>query len=230
MSVGNSTLPSQLLQSEHWGYYKQGQGYYSTGKSLTDFEALTEPLDTAASNGIDSILESVRSDTGVFQVGKGSCANSSHEYLDLQREHSTCFSTCHEKSTLFLPFNLEPCMKLATIAVLIGNGTLEMTESDATNSAVQSLGIGDLATWNGNKILTDVVQCVVSSCDDTSIGTCTPPVKGLSDITVNAENLQEISQRLDQYCDRVDAKLNPDIAGPGVSAGLQGSDLQDRER
>lgn len=202
---------------------------YSAGEYLTDFEALTEPLNIAASNGIESILESVRSDTGLFQVGKGSCANSSDEYLDLQREHSTCFSTCHEPSTLFLPFNLEPCMKLATIAVLIGNGTLEMTKSDATNSAVQSLGIGDLTTWNGTKILTDVVQCVVSSCDDTSIGACPPPVRGLSDITVIGENLQEISQRLDQFCDRVDAKLNPDIAGPGVSAGLQSSNIQDRE-
>lgn len=230
MSEGNSTLPSQLLRSEHWGYYKQGQGDYSTEESLTDFEALTEPLNIAASNGIDSILRSVRSDTGIFQIGKGSCANSSDEYLDLEREHSTCFSTCHEQSTLFLPFNLEPCMKLATIAVLIGNGTLEMTVSDATNSAFQSLGIGDLTTWNGTKILTDVVQCVVSSCDDTSIGACPPPVRGLSDITVNAENLEEISRRLDQYCDRVGAKLNPDIAGPGVSSGSQSSDIHDGER
>lgn len=223
MSVGNSTLPFQLWESDDWGYYKGTQSYYSTRVSLTDFEALTEPLDLSASNGIESILESVQSGTGLFQLGKGSCANSSDEYLDRQREHSTCFSTCHEQSTLFLPFNLEPCMKLATIALLIGNGTIEMWDTDNTNSAIESFGIGDLAVWDGAKILTDVVQCVVSSCDNTSIGTCSPSVRGLGDITVNAESLQDMSQGLDQFCDGFNAKLNPDIAGPGVSFWLQGS-------
>lgn len=226
MSVGNSTLPSQLWESEDWGYYKDAQDKHKTRASLTDFEALTEPLDISASNGIDSILTSVQYDTGIFQVGKGSCANSSEEYLDRRREHSTCFSTCHEPSTLFLPFNLEPCMKLATIALLIGNGTIEMTEPDPTNSAIESLGIGDLTTWDGAKILTDVVQCVVSSCDNTSIGTCPSSVRGLSDTTVDAESLQDMSQGLQHFCDGVNAKLNPDIAGPGVSYWLQGSGLE----
>lgn len=223
MSVGNATWPSHLWESEDWGYYKEArQGYYSTRETPSDFEALTEPLNIAANNGIDSILASVRSDVSAFQIGKGSCANSSDEYLDRQREHSTCYSTCHTRSTLFLPFNLEPCMKLATIAVLIGNGTVEMTESDPdTDGTLESLGIGDLATWDGNKILGDIVQCVVSSCEDTSIGACPPSVRGLSDINVNAENLQDISQSLDQFCDGVHAKLNPDIAGPGVSAWLK---------
>lgn len=226
MPVGNSTLPFQVWESDDWGYYKGTQSYYSTRESLTDFEALTEPLDIAASNGIDSVLGSVQSNTGLFQLSKGSCANSSDEYLDRQREHSTCFSTCHEPSTLFLPFNLEPCMKLATISILIGNGTLELWETLPTNISTDSLGIGDLRTWYGLKILTDVVQCVVSSCDDTSIGTCPPSVRGLSDITVNAESLQDMSQGLDQFCDGFNAKLNPDIAGPGVSSWMQGFDLR----
>lgn len=217
MSVGNSTWPFQVWQSDYWGYYKESQdGYYSTRESLTDFEALTEPLDVSASYGIDSILQSVQSGSGVFSLSKGSCANSSDEYLDRQREHSTCFSTCHQPSTLFLPFNLESCMKLATIALLVGNGSVEMAAPDAT-SAVGTLGIGDLNNWDGAKILTDVVQCVVSSCDNSSIGSCPPSVLGLGDITVNAESLQDMSQSLEHFCDGFSARLNPDIAGPGVS-------------
>lgn len=43
-------------------------------------------------------------------------------------------------------------------------------------------------------------------------------VRGLEGITINAENLHDVFQRLDGFCDGVEAKLNPDIAGPGVSA------------
>ncbi|KAG6364795.1 hypothetical protein INS49_006399 [Diaporthe citri] len=49
-----------------------------------------------------------------------------------------------------------------------------------------------------------------------SIGTCPPSVRALSAITVNLENLQDISQSLEHFCDDVEAKLNPDVAGPGV--------------
>lgn len=109
-------------------------------------------------------------------------------------------------------------MKLATIGMLIGNGTLEIDQSADTNTTIETFGIGSLSAWDGTKIVSDIVQCVVSSCGNTSIGNCSPYVRGLSDITVNPENLRNIAQDLAQFCDGFDAKLNPDIAGPGVSS------------
>lgn len=228
MSATNSTLPFRLEETEHRGYYAPGTYYYNYRASQTDFEAVTEPLNIAAHNGINGTVEEVRQSKfeAVFSIGNGSCANSSNEYLDRQREHGTCFSTCHERSTLFLPFNLETCMQLATVAILIGNGTLETAQFGESNSVVNSFGIEDLNAWDGTKILNNVVQCVVSSCEENSIGTCPPSVRALSAITVNPENLQDISQSLDHFCDDFEAKLNPDIAGPGVSACSQGSDLK----
>lgn len=229
MSVTNSTLPFRLEEIEHRGYYIPQPAYYNPQASQTDFEAVTEPFNIAAHNGINGTLQTVRQAKrgywATFSVSNGSCANSSYEYLDRQREQGTCFSTCHEPNTLFLPFNLETCMQLATIAALTENGTLEVDRSGDTNSVVESFGIEDLTAWDGIKIINDVVQCVLSSCDDNPIGSCPPSVRGLSNIAVSAENLQEISQGLDHFCDNFEAKLNPDIAGPGVSACSQSSSL-----
>lgn len=226
MSLPNSTIPFQLEETEHRGYYIRGQYYWQSRASETDFEAVTEPLNIAANNGIDGTFATLRTSSWpTFDIANGSCANSSDQYLDRRRERGTCFDTCHDSSTLFLPFNMETCLQLATIGILIGNGSLEVDYSDKTKSVVDSFGIGDLASWNGTKILMDVVQCVVSSCDDNSIGPCSPSVRGLSGIAVNAETLQDISQSLDHFCDDFDARLNPDIAGPGVSASLLASDL-----
>lgn len=213
MEVSNATKPLFLFESTDPGYYKQGRAFYENGVSLT------KPLKIAALNGISTVLVSLQENPeAVFSISKGSCANSSEEYVDRQRQHGTCLSTCHEPSTLFLPFNLEPCIEIATISMLIEDGAIEITNSSYIESAVDSLGIGDLTAWDGSKVLTDVAQCAVSSCDNSSIGTCSPSVYGLNGITVNAENLQDISQRLSGFCDGVDATLNPDIAGPGVSA------------
>lgn len=222
----NSTIPFRLEEIDHRGYYIPGQYYWDSRASKTDFEAVTEPLNIAANNGIYGTFASLRTSSWpMFDIANGSCANSSAQYLDRRRERGTCFNICHDSSTLFLPFNMETCLQLATIGILIGNGSLEIDYSGGTKSVVDSFGIGDLTSWNGTKILTDVVQCVVSSCDDNSIGACPPSMRGLSGIAVNAETLQDISQSLDHFCDDFDAKLNPDIAGPGVSASLQASDL-----
>ncbi|KAJ0118246.1 hypothetical protein J7T55_009029 [Diaporthe amygdali] len=210
MRVSNSTIPFYLGVSNSWSYYDNGE-------QVTSLGALTEPLNVAARNGIDMVLKSLEQTYDpAFSFRKGSCANSSYEYTDHQRDHGTCFDTCHDPSTLFLPFNLEPCLGLATIAMLIENGTLEMDRSSVTQSAADYLGIGDLTNWDGSKVIADVVQCAASSCDDSPIGTCAPSVRGLEGITINAENLHDVFQRLDGFCDGVEAKLNPDIAGPGV--------------
>lgn len=229
MSAFNSTLLVRLEEEEHRGYYVNtpGLNYWNrdNAASVTDFEALTEPLNIAASNGINMTLTNVQQSRyplempwTTFSIGNGSCANSSEEYLDRKREQRTCFNTCHDPNTLFLPFNLEACMKLATIGMLVGNGTLEIDQSTDTNTTIETFGIGSLSAWDGTKIVNDIVQCVVSSCGNTSIGNCPASVRGLSDVTANPENLQNIAQDLAQFCNGFDAKLNPDIAGPGVSS------------
>lgn len=190
----------------------QGSGEY--GERITEIATLAEPLSSIVEE-VDFPYEAGDYDEWSFEIHPGSCVTTSAESLN---DHvGNCYSVCFDPTTLFLPFNLQACLILGSAAMLIKNGTLSFNESNIENVKADNwLNIGHISTWDGAKIMQDVVECAVASCTQSNISTCSDKALGLDSIEVTADNLQAIYDGLGALCDNVGLRVNSDIAGPGV--------------
>ncbi|KAJ6442462.1 integral membrane protein [Purpureocillium lavendulum] len=130
-----------------------------------------------------------------------------------------CTEACSNPSTLFAPANLRACTALAGAALLVQNETYSVDRSDALTSEVMNTWhIPELSAYNATAVLRHVAECISESCAvGSKLGECPNNLQTLSDIHINADNLEEFSSRLERYCNGVTVEINSDIAGPGAS-------------
>lgn len=129
-----------------------------------------------------------------------------------------CTEACSDPAFLFAPANLRACTALSATALLVQNGTYRVDLSDAeTSKVVDSWGIPTLATFNATGLLSQVNECIAESCVISGLGKCEDDVNRLSQLEINVGSLSRLSSGLDHYCWGIDMRINPDIAGPGVS-------------
>ncbi|KAI2602744.1 hypothetical protein GGR54DRAFT_487701 [Hypoxylon sp. NC1633] len=117
------------------------------------------------------------------------------------------------------------CLVLALTAVLVQNHTL-LIDSSSVQSADEALHFGNLTAFNGTSVFGNIADCVMSSCQNSSFGSCPSDVKNLAYINSpefdphNPSNLSAylsvLYWGLSIYCDDAGSGSNPDIAGPGV--------------
>ena len=133
-----------------------------------------------------------------------------------------CTEACSDPASLFTPANFRTCTALSATALLVQNGTYRVDSSDAeTSEVIDSWGIPPLATFNATGILLQVNECIAESCFISRLGKCEDDVNALAQLEINVGNLDHFSAGLDRYCRGIDMRINPDIAGPGVSRAEQ---------
>lgn len=128
-----------------------------------------------------------------------------------------CTEACLDPAFLFTPANLRACTALASAALLVQNGTYRVDLSESETTEVMVLwGIPELATFKASDMLSQVTECIAESCVISGLE-CGEDVKGIFQLGVNVDNLNHLSTRLGHYCWGAEMRINPDIAGPGVS-------------
>ncbi|GJN78582.1 hypothetical protein PLIIFM63780_002076 [Purpureocillium lilacinum] len=133
-----------------------------------------------------------------------------------------CTEACSNPYTLFEPANLRACTALAGAALLVQNETYSVDRSDAhTTEVMNAWRVPELSAYNATAMLRHVAECISESCAvGSKLGVCPNDVRTLSNMDINADNLGDLSFRLERYCHGVNVEINADIAGPGTSLAL----------
>ncbi|KAK3319099.1 hypothetical protein B0H66DRAFT_623471 [Apodospora peruviana] len=135
---------------------------------------------------------------------------------------TNCTEACLDPKSLFTPRNFYTCVLLAAAALLVQNDDYYVNNSDpATIQAMDQWHVADLSTLDGPGILTNVGQCIATSCVRSTLGECGHDVRKINDFDYSDMGvyfLPNVTNSLDLYCDGFDDEsiINPDIAGPGV--------------
>lgn len=140
------------------------------------------------------------------------CAPTASDYLS--EIEGDCATICSDPTTSMLPWNMETCYSLGVAAMLIQNGSVTFNSSSEYN-APDELRYGNLSAWDGEKVISDFVSCISSSCITSNISHCEQDTVALDGISVNAGNLDMIQAGMRDFCS-YGVEINADIAGPGV--------------
>ncbi|KAI1421742.1 hypothetical protein F5Y12DRAFT_718121 [Xylaria sp. FL1777] len=134
-----------------------------------------------------------------------------------------CAEACMDPGTLFgSTKTLYDCSTLAIASSLLQNGSL-LLDNTSMETANQVMEFGDLGTFNGSTIIENVADCVSTTCQNTSLVTCSKDaVESLSyvqytDLFNASERIALLYLGLGTYCDNAGTGSDPDIAGPGAS-------------
>jgi hypothetical protein len=193
----------------HW-FDTDAYGWWDNSGTLSSvpyFEAVPGLLDDLLRNSSDR--EQLRLPLG----GRYDC--------ETKNRIRDCTEACSNPSFLFTPTNIRVCTALASVALLVQNGTYSIDRSDA--QAVQTMDsfhIPDLSTYNATRVFAYVAECIPESCATPRLGECTDDLRRLAQVPIQADSLRNITSTLSQYCDKTNLQLSADIAGPGVSFGL----------
>lgn len=126
-----------------------------------------------------------------------------------------CVQACSDPGMMFnSSYTFWNCLTLG--AASLYQQTQGMTVDSGALAEVGSyLGFESLDQFNGTQILTDTVQCIKSSCQDYSLGSCSKNITTM-DISAAQDMIQALFTGVQEYCQGMDSVVNSDIAGPGV--------------
>ncbi|KAF3767123.1 hypothetical protein M406DRAFT_328223 [Cryphonectria parasitica EP155] len=126
-----------------------------------------------------------------------------------------CTTACSDVSMMFnSSYTLWNCLTLAAASQYVDDQVL-ILDSDELATAGDSMGFSDLGQFNATSIFSNTLQCIQSSCQDYSLGSCTKNITTL-DISRVSDQVSALYNGLQTYCDGMDSAINSDIAGPGV--------------
>ncbi|KAH7632648.1 hypothetical protein B0T09DRAFT_380169 [Sordaria sp. MPI-SDFR-AT-0083] len=188
-----------------------------------------EVLFTSITNGLD-LISNTTSASGLSQkyitpwtkqLIPGSC-QTSHSVDPITSSNNpgaplNCSQACVDISLLFGSLaTLANCITLSSAALTIQNRSLSL--GPPTNStALAQFGVtsADLTNFNGDAMLRGEVQCAVASCPDCSQNELSAlHNRNLS--TLGSDDFSIISAGLAHYCEGFVARIDSDVAGPGV--------------
>lgn len=145
--------------------------------------------------------------------------------LELGLRSSGAFSPdfiamCSDPRTLMLPRHLAACLALAATAVMVKHGALQVNYT-GSQEALANIGVNNVTTIPGERILAQAVECLKASCDVNTTADCPKSMQSLRDVSaISGESLFVIEKSLCGYCGNRPAPYDPDIAGPGVFISL----------
>lgn len=87
---------------------------------------------------------------------------------------------------------------------------------EAEKNASSIMGAGSLATFEDRFVLESFVGCAREACGGDGLNV---PCDGvIESLHVKTSTAKEILDALDTFCPSIQAEINPDIFGPGVSS------------
>ncbi|KUI54496.1 hypothetical protein VP1G_01929 [Cytospora mali] len=207
-SANSSPLPLRLYSSMY-------EYAWTDVGAVNKIESLAQPVYDSASY-MGSILYYIH-DTSYseMEVPLMGCGENSSQALS--SSHGNCSQICFDSNTLYMPYNLQPCLSLGVAAMLIQSGSLVLDETEKnTETALKQYNVGNLSTWDGTSIVQNIIDCTVAACTENKIGECPSKMLSLDGLTVTADNLQTVYAGLGSFCTNIGTTVNSDIAGPGV--------------
>lgn len=162
------------------------------------------------------VLYSTQTDSSYYgdsqpSVWLDNCALTASDFLNGIEDD--CEAICSDPTTSMLPWNMRTCYSLGIAAMLVQNGSLAFDSGQY--NAQEELRYGNLSTWDGEKVISDFVSCISSSCTMSNISHCDEETMVLENILVTTDNLFAIQEGMSQFCS-YGVEINADIAGPGV--------------
>ena len=110
---------------------------------------------------------------------------------------------------------------MASAALLVQNGTYSVDMSHPpTVETAETFLVPNLTDFNALWVLNNVTACITQSCTSSELGDCATSVRDLIKVKIAPSTLNVIATRLSSYCAMAEHKINPDIAGPGVSPSI----------
>lgn len=120
---------------------------------------------------------------------------------------TNCTLACMQPRLLFEPTTFATCIQLATAAVFVQAGQAQVDSGhETTRKTSQELAIPrDLTSFNGTKILTDMVSCAVAACKNKGGGACSKEILNLGNTPIEPGSLRRLHDALEKYCEYADS-------------------------
>lgn len=217
-----TTYPSRInLTLDSIEYYSYDP--WGRDGTATQIQILAQPPFVESYSNIELILSDIKYQakygynvTAYVSVDARSCVASSTDFLNTQSQGGNCTEICADDATMFLPFNLDTCISLSAVSLLVQNDTVNFVETGFVSELESELGY--LTEWDGSGILERAMLCVVDACMQYNLSSCPESTQNIFDTysDITAENVEAILEDLKGICDNVGLQVNSDIAGPGV--------------
>lgn len=186
---------------------------------VTQMQDLAEPpfiesdlvMQDAFQDMIDQTASGANQTVGVY-VNARSCVKTSEDFLS--GVAGNCTEICADDATLFLPYNLNTCLTLSAVAMLVQNDYVTYVQDHTAFEMAAEVGNG--STWDGTGILDKVKTCVVDACSQHNLSTCPQETLDLNQTSTTVEALPSILSALAGFCNETGLQVNSDMAGPGV--------------
>lgn len=123
-----------------------------------------------------------------------------------------CNDTTHFFGSLETFYN---CAALASISYWARNTSFYYINDEAENNASAIMGAGSLATFDDRSVLDLFIGCAQESCDRD--GLSVPCDRAIRSLSKDKSSSAEIFAAMANFCPSIEAEINPDIFGPGVS-------------
>lgn len=158
----------------------------------------------------DLIEDGVEDDSDVTLFSNG-CKLPSGEY--------DCTIACNKTSLFFSGLEtFYNCAALASITYRARQGSNFYISDEAERNVSAIMGDGTIRSFERRPVLENFITCAQSSCSSDALGE--PCDKSISRLHHQESTDQEIIAAIDVFCPDMAAEIDPDIFGPGVSAGV----------
>lgn len=126
-----------------------------------------------------------------------------------------CTRACNDTTTMF--GSLETfynCAALASISYWSRDDMAYFISDEAERNASSIMGNGTLARFEDRPVMQMFVGCALDSCRNDGLAEpCDETITSLSQDT----GTREVLNAIENFCPAIQAEVNPDIFGPGVS-------------
>lgn len=210
-----SSRVNLTLSTTGYSYYS----FFTSDSTVSQIQDLAESPFVSSDTAISNVFTEMNSqakygenDTVYVYLDPGSCAKTSEDALGAAE--GNCTEICADEATLFLPYNLNACLTISAVAMLVQNDSVTYVENSYEEERMTS--VGNLTDWDGAGILSKVVNCAVDACSQNNLSDCPQTTQGLLQTPITVNNLEVILDDLYYFCSNVGLQVNSDIAGPGV--------------
>lgn len=213
------TYPSRLNLALELDNFYYSSDFYKVGDTISQIQTLATPPFKSSYYAVQGVLEDINyqarfgeNETAYVYIYGGTCFATSED--SLSGNVGNCTEICADETTLFLPYNLDTCLTLSAVSMLVQHNNVTYVENHYEDERI--LGAGNLTDWDYSGVLTNIMACAVSACSQYNLSTCPQATQGLAHTSITPDNLQTIVSSLNDFCDNVGLRVNSDIAGPGV--------------
>lgn len=197
----SSRVSLSLTSIDYYSLYAGvGLGYDG---AVSQIQVLAKPPFANADTQVQSIFSymSYQAETGYPMahtsgpyIDPRSCVKSSQDFIG--RVGGDCREICADNATLFLPYNLNTCLTLSVVSLLVqnDNATIIDNREGAVEMEPTWSSFGDLSEWDSAGIINKITTCVVDACSQHNLTTCPMVSQNLSQIPPTINNLQKKSR------------------------------------